>query len=215
MNEFLKTRNDVDISTKYLQDNGLQESGLSCKNWEIASVIPYLKDGDLCDLGSSGSVVLENAVKLNLKGRKVGVDLAYEHNNITDEIELYKGNLMSTMFNDEAFDIITCLSVIEHEINFDKISKECGRLLRHGSNLFISFDFWQPKPDTSKMQLYSLSWNILDKNDVLNLVEAMKANGLELTGEIDWTTQDAVINKFYCAPCDVEYSFGILNFIKK
>lgn len=215
MNDFLKTRAEIDLCTKHLQDNGLIESGLSCKNYDIAMVIAYLTDGDLIDLGSDGSCILQNAVKLNIKGRKVGIDLAYTENFEKDGIEFYKGDLMATPFEDNSFDTICCLSVIEHEVNFDRIAKECGRLLRNGGNAFISFDYWNPKPDTSTMRLYSLEWNILDKEDVLDLVAAFKENGMELTGEIDWTLQDGVINKTYCAPCDVEYTFGLLNFFKK
>lgn len=217
MNEILKTRAAVDVATKYLQDNGLVESGISCKNWEIAQIIPLLTHGDLIDLGSDGSVVLPNAVKLNLKGRKVGIDLLYKEDFVTvDGIELFKGDLQSTPFEDSSFDIVTSLSVIEHEIDFDKFAKEVGRLLRSGGDAFISCDYWNPKPEYEKRKLYNLDWNILDRNDVLALVAAFFFNGMELTGEIDFTTQDAVINPSYCSPAaGVEYSFLVLNFKKK
>lgn len=216
MNDFLKTRNEVDLCTQYLIDNNLIQSGLSCKNYDIANVVKELKDGDILDMGSSGSEILSNAVRLKLKGRKVGIDLAYEHNNITDEIELYKGDLMFTMFNDKAFDIITCLSVVEHSVDFNKLAKECNRLLRHDGKIFVSFDYWPEKIQTKGILLYNLEWNILSKEDVEDMVKAFKENGLELTGEIDWTTQDAVINSAFCSPMNgISYTFGILNFVKK
>lgn len=216
MNNFLKTRQEVEDASKYLADNGLIASGLSCKNWEIAQVIPYLKNGRLLDMGSDGSVVLENAVKLNLHGRKVGVDLAYKENRFTHEgLELYKMDLMETVFNDGSFDTITSLSVIEHEVNFEKFANEVSRLLRSGGKLYCSFDYWQPKPDYEKRKLYSLDWNILDKADVINLVTHLARCNLAATGEIDWTTQDAVINSTFCSPVsEVSYTFGILEFIK-
>lgn len=222
MNNFLLTRRQIDESTKYLEDNNLITSGISAKNWEAVQVLPLLKDGNILDMGSSGGIILDNARVLKLKGSKAGIDLAYE-NDIQDiggeiglSIELFKGDLMRCPFETESFDTISCLSVVEHDVKYDKIAKEVGRLLRTNGNAYISFDYWTPKPATSKTKLYSLDWNILDKEDVIELVKQFSLNGLELTSEINWITQDAVINDKYCSPVQgVSYTFGILNFIKK
>lgn len=219
MNEFLKTRVAVDAATYFLKGQGLVESGLSCKNWEIAETIHWLNDGNIIDLGSDGSVVLQNAVKLGLKGRKVGVDLLYEKDvtvMVEDYIELYKRDAMDTQLEGNSFDIVTSLSVIEHEVDFGKFAKEVGRLLKSGGSAFVSFDYWNPKPAYEKRILYNLDWNILDTNDVLRLVAEFKNNGMELTSDIDWTTEEAVINSSFCSPVEsVSYSFGILHFKKK
>lgn len=219
MNNFLRTRAEVDNATEYLANGNFVASGLSCKNWEIASVIPYLKDGAILDMGSDGSVVLDNAVKLGLKGKKYGIDLAYAGKvfDITDaEVFYIAGDLMNTPFAPESFDIITCLSVIEHEVDFFKFAKECSRLLKPRGKLYCSFDFWNPKPQYEKRKLYSLDWNILDKKDVKELVLAFGVHGMFVTDTIDWTTQDAVINSTFCSPVQgVEYTFGLLEFVKK
>jgi len=216
MNFFLQSRADIDHATKYMEDNGYITSGLSCKNWEFFHVAPYLKDGALLDMGSSGSIVLANAIKNKLVGDKVGVDLEYPENIESPEgIKLMKGDLMGTGLPNESFDYVTCLSVIEHEIDFSKFAKEVARLLKSGAHLFVSFDFWNPKPLYEKRKLYKLDWNILDEKDVLNLIDVLRENGLHLVGDIDWTTQDAVINDTYCSPVQgVSYTFGIFHFIK-
>lgn len=217
MNEFLKSRQDVDIATQYLQDNGLVESGLSCKNWEVAQVIPYMKEGNWIDLGSNGSVVIENLIAKQVKGIKVGIDLAYtENKTLPNGVDLIKGDLINAPFPDSYFDFITCLSVIEHSVNVESLAKECNRLLSNGGQVFLSADYWNPKPDTSKMRLYSLDWNVLDKNDILNLVRAFKDNRLHITSDIDWVLHDAVINDQFCSPAaGVSYTFGIFHFIKQ
>lgn len=220
MNKFLQTRKEVDEATKYLQDNGLVESGISCKNWEVWQIIPYMKDGDWLDLGSDGGVVLDNLVRKNINGKKVGVDLAYPESETTktylNGFDKIKGDLMDTGLPTNSFDYITCLSVIEHEVDFEKLAKECSRLLRERGEAFVSFDFWQPKPDTSKMKLYKLDWNVLDKQDVLDLVQAFKDNGMALTGDIDFTVSQKVINDTYCSPAaGVSYTFGIVSFVKR
>lgn len=218
MNDFLKTRDEIDnVYTKYLVDNNLIQSGISAKNYDIAQVVPYLKgEMDVLDLGSDGSEILSNAVRLEIKGRKVGIDLAYPENAVVGEIELFKGDLMQTPFEDNSFDLISCLSVVEHAVDLDKLAKECARLLRSGGKLFVSFDYWPEKLMTKGVWLYNLEWNILSKEDVEKMVSLFNENGLELSSDIDWTVQDAVINPSYCSPAaGISYSFGMLQFIKQ
>lgn len=219
MNKFLKTRSEIDEATKFIQDNGLVESGISAKNWEVWQVMPYMADGNWADLGSDGGVVLDNLVKKGIVGMKVGVDLAYRE---TVKVESYvngydriKGDLMDTKLPTGLFDFVTSLSVIEHEVDFSKFAKEVSRLLKPGGHLFVSFDFWEPKPLYEKRKLYKLDWNILDANDVNNLVKAFEENNILVVGDVDWKLQDAVINDTYCSPVQgVSYTFGIFHFIK-
>lgn len=216
MNKFLQSRAEIDNCTKYLQDNGLNESGLSCKNWDAANVLPYLRDGNILDMGSSGSIILENAVRKNLVGLKTGIDLAYPENVSSPEgINLMRGDLMDTGLPDGIYNFITCMSVIEHFVDIEKFVKECSRLLAGGGQVFVSFDYWPEKIQTKGLLLYNLDWNILCKEDVEEMIIIFKENGLELSGEVDWTIQDAVINDAYCSPFPkISYSFGILHFIK-
>lgn len=216
MNEFLKTREQINQSTKWLQDNGYTTHPISCKDWELANVVQSIGDGDLLDMGADGSFLLHNAIKKGIKGKKIGIDLIeVTGTNKAEGAEYFVGDIQNTPFEDNSFDTVVSLSTIEHQVHFGKFAKEVSRLLRIGGNLFVSFDYWNPKPDTSKMQLYKLDWNILDEFDVLTLVTELNRYGLHLTDYIDWTTQDAVINPSYCSPAPVSYSFGLLNFIKK
>jgi len=217
MNFFLQSRADVDSATKFMEDNGYVTSGLSCKNWETYCVLPYLRDGNILDMGSSGSILLENAVKKKLVGLKTGIDLEYPINVGSPEgINLMRGDLMNTGLPDSLYDIVTSLSVLEHEVDYTSFAKEVSRLLKSGGSLFVSFDYAHERIDTSLTRLYSLRWNILSKEDVIQLVQICKENGLEITSEIDWTTDEMVINPAYCSPAQgVSYTFGILHFIKK
>jgi len=201
-----------------MEDNGYVTSGLSAKNWEVFQVLPYMAHGNWIDFGADGGVVMDNLIKKGINGMKVGVDLAYSE---TKKVESYvngydriKGDLMNTKLETGLFDFVTSLSVIEHEVDFYKFAKETSRLLKKDGHLFVSFDYWQPKPLYEKRKLYKLDWNILDDKDVLNLIDVLRENGLHLVGDIDWSTQDAVINPTYCSPSSAEYTFGIFHFIK-
>lgn len=213
MNGFLKTRKEVDECTNYIKSKGMISHDFTCKNWDVALICQQLKDGDLLDMGSNGSFLIQNAVKLGIKGRKCGIDLGNPEYQI-EGVEYIQGDLMKTPYESNSFDTITCLSVIEHEVDYDLLAKECARLLRPGGKLFITFDYWNPKVDTSGIKLYDLSWNILDTNDVIALQNAFSANRLKTSGAMDWETGEAVINPSFCAPYGKSYTFGMITLTK-
>lgn len=217
MNCFLKSRQDVLDATNWLQKNGFTTHPISCKDWELKKIVETIYVGPLLDMGADGSFVLHNAMKKGIEGELVGVDLAPVVGiNKAEGATYYQADLMDTGLPDETFRVITCQSVIEHQVDYARFAKEASRLLKIGGTLIVSFDYWSPKPDTTKMKLYSLDWNILDANDVLRLILEMQRNGLEPTGKIDWTLGEAVINPSYCSPAaGVSYTFGILSFVKK
>ena len=216
LNKFLQSRAEVNQCTNDLNLASLKLHGLDCKNFDLRNIIPFLKPGNFCDLGAAGSFILHNHVILGLQGRRVGIDLVdvAEHDR-TSGVEYFKGSLVNTPFENESFSQITCLSVIEHEVEYTAFAKEVSRLLKTGGDAFVSFDYAEPKMKTERMKLFNLDWNILCKADVETLVSVMAENGLKITSEIDWTTNEMVINPAYCAPCaDVYYTFGLLHFIK-
>ena len=214
MNKLLRTRKEVDRCTAYLKDRSLISHVFTCKDFDIALICQELKDGDMLDMGSNGSFILPNAVKLGIKGRKCGIDLGKPEYDLTG-IDYVQGDLMVSPYPDQSFDTITCLSVIEHEVSYEKLAKECARLLRPGGVLYITFDYWHPKVDTTGIKLYDLSWNILDQGEVLMLIRILHEAGLEQTSPMDFATQEAVINPQFCAPYGKSYTFGIIKCVKR
>lgn len=228
LNCFLKTKQEIENCTLFIKQNSLVEHAIDCKNWDIAMIVPYLSDGNILDMGCIGSHILHNVSKLNLQGLKFGIDLMFKPEDIDESAgswnnintpkvsgcRFFQGDLMNTGFESNIFNYITCLSVIEHSVDFQMLAKECSRLLTKGGKLFITFDYWTPKPHTEEMKLYDLEWNILDGDSVVSLVKSCSDAGLKVTSDIDWATQDTVINPSYCSPSNVSYTFGILMFEK-
>lgn len=213
LNRCLLTRDEVNQATNILNAEGLIPHGLSCKDPEVLIVAKNLGNGNICDLGADGSWTLPNAVKMGLTGEKHGIDFIIPEKDY-GEIVMTKGDLMNTPYPDNHFDFVTCMSVVEHNCSFEAVAKECNRIMKAGAKLIMSTDYWNPAPDTSHVQLYGLPWNILDTTAVLQLVAEMKKVGLNLTSEIDFTTQEAVINPQFCSPSNVAYTFIFLEFIK-
>ena len=212
MNEFLKTRNQIDEATRWLQRLDYQEHPISCKNWELSVILPAIGWGAILDMGADGSFILHNIEN----ERRVGIDLAkVEGTNAAKGAEYHQGDLMHTPFADGEFDVIVSQSVIEHNVDLDAFANETSRLLKNGGKLIVSFDYWPIPPDTSHVSLYGLPWKILSETDVHSLIRLMSEKGLELSGNVDWSVGDAVINPQYCSPAQgISYTFGILEFIK-
>ncbi len=216
MNEILRNREQINMSTQWLQDNGYVTHPISCKDWELCMVTQSLTDGDLLDAGADGSFVLHNAVKKNIKGRKVGIDLIeVVGGNAAEGVEYFTGDLQDTQFPDESFDTITSCSVLEHQVDFTNFAKEMSRLLRVGGKLFVSCDYAPEKIDTSLTKLYSLDWNILSRQDAERFIDECAKHKLIISDVVDWTVQDMVITPQYCSPAQCSYTFAFFQFIKK
>jgi FkbM family methyltransferase len=211
--KFLKFRDEIYKCTDYLHRNGYASHNLVCKDWDIAHIIFDLSDGNLLDMGSSDSYILKNAVLKNVQGEKYGIDLQPPDVPL-QEVKYMIGDLMDTKLPDRYFTNITCLSVIEHEVDFKKFATEVSRLLIENGKLYVTFDYWTPKlkPD---FKLYDKLWNPLDENDTKNLIEECKSCGLNLVEPVDWSLGDAVIKPGYFSPgANISYTFGMLVFQK-
>ena len=104
--------------------------------------------------------------------------------------------------------------MIEHEVDFSKFAFEVSRLLSEGGKLYLTFDYWTPKVKTD-FRIFGKEWNLLDKNDVLHLVEVLQDKGLHLVQEVDWSLERPVITARYYSPePTIGYTFGLLVFQK-
>src|SRR3990167_9957744 len=129
LNRFLQTRAEASEATDELKKYGLIPHGLSCKDWDIICILLYIADGNFCDLGADGSFILQNLVHCGHEGLKYGIDLAFSQNREDGEIKYFSGDLMRTPFDDGLFNTLTCLSVVEHQVEYTALAKECSRLL--------------------------------------------------------------------------------------
>ncbi|MEK6883393.1 MAG: hypothetical protein AABY22_27445, partial [Nanoarchaeota archaeon] len=76
LNKFLQSRAEVNQCTDDIIRAGLKCHGISVKDFDLRNIIPYLTNGNICDLGACGSFILHNHVILGLQGRRVGIDLS-------------------------------------------------------------------------------------------------------------------------------------------
>jgi FkbM family methyltransferase len=211
--KFLKNRNEVDECTRFLHRNGYVSHKLTCKDWDLAHIIPEIGDGNFLDMGSSDSYILKNVSLKRTKGQKYGID-RYQPDVPISDVTYFKGNLLKTPLADGSLNYVTCLSVIEHQVDFKLFAREVNRLLAPKGKLFVTYDYWDPLL-VIPVRAYDLDWQPLNQALTLSLISACKQHGLHLVGEVDWTTQDQVIGWGYYSPHrEISYTFGMLAFEK-
>ncbi len=212
--EFLRSREDIDRCTRYLQRYGYESHAVKCKDWDLVHILPEITDGNFLDMGSSDSFILKNISFRGVRGELHGIDLR-EPDDPVRGVHYSKGDLIATNYPDRYFKNVTCLSVIEHGVDFGRFAAECSRLLVDGGKLFVTFDFWEPKV-VPPIKMYDLVWQPLDRQAVRDLIDQCGRHGLVPVREVDWTLGDAVINKDYYSPHpSVSYTFGLLTFKKQ
>lgn len=207
--KFLKTRQEIDECTTFLKRYSLISHHLSCKDWDLAHIIPEIGDGNFLDMGSSDSYILKNVALLKIRGEMYGIDLR-EPDVPVEGVKYIVGDLMNSNLPDNFFNNITCLSVIEHEVDFKKFAREVSRLLRDGGKLFVTFDYWNPKV-IPPIKMYGLDWQPLDEQSLREFIDICKENGLSPLQDMDWKIDEAVIREGYYSPHpDVNYTFGLV-----
>jgi FkbM family methyltransferase len=159
--KMLKTKSECNECTSFLYSNGFKSCSTQAKDWDLAHILPHIKDGNFLDMGSCGSVILENLSMNRFQGELYGVDLREPYIPCKN-VKYVIGDLMDTKLPSGFFKNITCLSVIEHEVNFAKFANEASRLLEKHGRLFVTFDYWNPKLNP-RIKLFGLNWQPLDQ----------------------------------------------------
>jgi SAM-dependent methyltransferase len=211
--EILKRRAEIDECTRILHRHGFVSHGLTCKDWDLAHILPEVGDGNFLDMGSSDSYILRNLSIKKICGELHGIDLR-EPDAPVKGVKYTVGDLMDTKFPNNHFKNITCLSVIEHEVDFNKFARETSRLLQDKGKLFVTFDYWEPKI-IPPIKMYDLKWQPLDMHAVKELIAKCENHNLYPIQDMDWTIGDAVITYDYYSPHPaVDYTFGLVTFGK-
>lgn len=84
------------------------------------------------------------------------------------------------------FDVLTCISVVEHVVNVRPFLKACRALLKPGGLLFLTTDY----TDTEGDDVFHFHWmreRIYNAGRVRRLMEDARDIGFRNFGESDWT----------------------------
>jgi SAM-dependent methyltransferase len=189
------------------------------KNWDNCLAIYHTcmcadNNDPILDAGAGDeSAYLPGLKKLGFRNL-VGINLDRHDDftaNIASGIRYGYGDITSTIFPNNTFQFISCLSVIEHGVDVASFMAEMARILRPGGHLFVSFDFWEKALDTTGLITHGAPIHIFSNQDVWELACLADANGLTMDREsINLKCDEKII-----AWAGLEYTFMNLLFRKR
>jgi SAM-dependent methyltransferase len=201
-NQALKHHNDVEHACQALSREEFPLHPDRNKNWDNYLAIkhtmlrsslhePVLDAGagdesaflpGLCEHGFTNLVGINLDRKDDYKaGIREGIRYAY-------------GDITSTPFPSRIFGAIACLSVIEHGVDWKAFLFEMYRILKDDARLFLSFDYWPDKIDTTGLVTHDAAINIFSEAEVFELLDFAEKVGFRLVGSgPDTTVSEPII----------------------
>lgn len=219
-NSVLKNKYEVIEAEQGLQKLRLFRHHWSYKSWDTYKMMKIISEADkecyVLDVGCYESPILPMLKKLGFINL-YGCDLVLDPNpnlasksNTTEYCaeyrpvaEMYQDksynlsvqNLEDTTYNDQMFDYITSLTVIEHGVNINKYFKEMSRILKNSGYLLTSTDYWPEKIINRKKVLSKgPPDNIFSRIEIENAIAVAEKSGLRLTEPINFEYEDKVVH---------------------
>lgn len=124
----------------------------------------------------------------------VSINLDEPRPRTEDGIKYQQGDCTRTGFPDDHFGFISCLSVIEHGVDLKAFFQESHRILKQGGHLLVSTDYWQDPIDTRGQMAFGSPVKVFTASDVLDMIRTAQDSGLVVTGNVDLSCKDRVVN---------------------
>ncbi|MFW9877564.1 MAG: methyltransferase domain-containing protein, partial [Candidatus Thorarchaeota archaeon] len=200
LNTTLKSREDVDLALKIIEDSNLNLHPNREKNWDSLIALKIILQNStpfsrILDAGGDyDSIILHWLYQYNYK-HLYALNLDFKKRLRKGNIENIPGDLTKTLFPDNYFDIITCLSVIEHGVDGDNYFREMNRILKPHGLLITSTDYWFSKIETVDLKAYNNPVYIFDKNSIeILLQKASKYHFRTFGKNIELNCQEKVVS---------------------
>ena len=196
----LESTSEVDVVCRELTQRKLFLHRTPQKNWDHFQLLRLLqevpKDARILDLGSGGGDtlrLLHQSGYTNLRG----IDLERPRTKLKQRLRklvapgtfapgsiIERGNICDTGLPAAAFDVLTCVSVLEHGVDVAGFLREAERLLVEDGLLFATVDYWESfDPEAHEVRaVCGLPWNIFDRRAAEELVRNARELGLEPVG---------------------------------
>jgi len=194
-NAVLRTQQEVANAVKQVEALGLPLHGALSKNWDtLAALDCILQNTDaearILDAGAETySTILPCLYFYGYKHLK-GINLVFERPFRRGPIVYEYGDITHTKFEEGTFDVVTCLSVIEHGVNLRSYFQEVSRILKPNGILITSTDYYAELVETHNQVEFGVPIHVFSKDEVISALNIAKECGLELTDDIDLGCQE-------------------------
>lgn len=215
-NAVLLREAEVDHWVEVVRRCGLPEYVVPAKNWDSLAALGAVlarTDSSGCVLDAGGIVESVISAWLWLYGFR---DLwcinpvfpaPFRHGGIRYE----PGDATDTRFAPETFDVITCLSVVEHGVDLDGYFREAARILKPGGALVTSTDYYPEPIDTRGKRAYGVPVKIFDRDEIEHALALAARHDLRPSAPVPL---DAVQKPVHWELTDLDYTFIVFTLVK-
>jgi len=198
-NAVLRTHQEVQDAVRQVRKLGLPLDFCFPKNWDaLAALDCILKETDtnanILDAGAELYSMILPWLYLYGYRHLTGINLVFKHSLQRGPIQYEYGDITQTRFEDQTFDAITCLSVIEHGVNPHGFFREAARLLKPGGVLVTSTDYYSEPIETHSLEAFGVPIHVFMKDEIISMLNIAHRYGLEPTGEIDLNCLEKPVN---------------------
>jgi len=217
----LQTKEEVAAASKLVSSMGLTWHHDPQKNWDTLKCLMYVLTNcrpklPVLDAGSSKSVICSWLSALGYR-ELYACDLLEKDADFFKKfgIKFSVQDLTNTDYPDDFFQAVTCVSVIEHNVDLEKFCSEMRRVLRPGGLLLVSTDYWNEPIDCSGIYPYGVEageMHIFSAQELDDFVELAARHDLKICSPFDPTTRDKAVR---WDRVDRDYTFAFLAFRRK
>jgi 2-polyprenyl-3-methyl-5-hydroxy-6-metoxy-1,4-benzoquinol methylase len=198
VNTTLKSAEQTETAIAEVRRCGLPPRCEMTKNWDLLVALGLVLErasgkARILDAGATLSSMMLPWLYMYGYSDLWGIDLIYDRSLRRGPIRYEKGDLTQTRFGSSSFDIITCLSVIEHGVSLDAYLREMSRLLRPGGLLITSTDYWVDPIDTRGEIAFGVPMTIFSPSKIKALLGATEIYGLRSIKPVDFECQDKAV----------------------
>jgi SAM-dependent methyltransferase len=215
-NAVLGTQQEWENAAKQVETLGLPQRSDLPKNWDTLAALDCIlrrTDSEARILDAGAELYSYILPWLYLYGYKhlIGINIVFNGPFRRGPILYEHGDITHTQFKENRFDVITCLSVIEHGVNLRSYFQEASRILKPGGVLITSTDYYSEPIDTRNHLAYGVPIHIFTKDEIIQALNLAKELGLELIDSINLDCQEKPIR---WEEFDLDYTFLVFTLQK-
>ncbi len=215
-NAALRDQQAAEFAEAALTSAGLPTHPDQPKNWDsllalfhaVTNVEPFEA---VLDAGSERYSAFLPALNQLGYSDLTGINLTFSAPEDVGTIVYQHGDITKTIFADESYAFISCLSVIEHGVDIQAFLNEAARLLRPNGLLFLSFDYWESPVETNGRCAYGVPIRIFTRQCIDDMLQWAEAADLYIEGTPDFNCKDRLV---HWQRFDLRYTFANLLFRK-
>jgi SAM-dependent methyltransferase len=198
-NAVLKNVQEYNDAVRKVNYLGLPRHPDKPKNWDstaaLAIILKFCKNKSSAILDAGGENYSSILTQLKYCGYKnlTCLNLSYYRKKKQRHIVFEIGDITKTRYENDHFDAITCLSVIEHGVDIKDYFREMHRILKQNGILFTSTDYWCTSIDTRNKKAFDAPVVIFNSDDIIKMVEDAGHFGFELLGPLDLNCSEKAV----------------------